>query len=132
MFVNTSWTPMRAVHAPGFDEGVDEIADLEAHPITPGVPVFSGTGPPWSAEIPDGAEVLVGHTPRPGWELRVDGETAARREAVAWARAYLPADGGQAELSYSSPWWRRAGQLLGSAAPVVLLLAWLRRRMDRH
>ena len=132
MFVNTSWTPMRAVHAPGFDEGVDEIADLEAHPITPGVPVFSGTGPPWSAEIPDGAEVLVGHTPRPGWELRVDGEEAARREALAWARAYLPADGGEAELSYSSPWWRRAGQLLGAAAPVVLLLAWLRRRMDRH
>ena len=132
MFVNTSWTPMRAVHAPGFDEGVDEIADLEARRITPGVPVFSGTGPPWSAEIPDGAEILVGHTPRPGWELRVDGETAARREALAWARAYLPAAGGEAELSYSSPWWRRAGQLLGAAAPVVLLLAWLRRRMDRH
>lgn len=132
MFVNTSWTPMRAVHGPGFDEGVEEVADLEAHPITPGVPVFSGTGPPWSAQIPDGAEVLVGHTPRPGWELRVDGETAARREAVAWARAYLPAGGGEAELSYSSPWWRRAGQLLGAAAPVVLLLGWLRRRMDRH
>ena len=132
MFVNTSWTPMRAVHAPGFDEGVDEIADLEAYPITPGVPVFSGAGPPWSAEIPDGAEVLVGHTPRPGWELTVDGETAARREALAWARAYLPADGGEAELSYSSPWWRRSGQLLGAAAPFVLLLAWLRRRIDRH
>ncbi len=131
MFVNTSWTPMRAVHAPGFDEGVDEIADLEAHPITPGVPVFSGAGPPWSGEIPDGAEVLVGHTPRPGWELTVGGETAPRREALAWARAYLPADGGEAELSYSSPWWRRAAQLLGAAAPFVLLLAWLRRRMDR-
>ena len=136
MFVNTSWTPMRAVHAPGFDEGVDEIADLEAHPITPGVPVFSGAGPPWSAKIPDGAEVLVGHTPRPGWELTVDGEVTARREALSWARAYLPADEGEAEgeaeLSYSSPWWRRTGQLLGAAAPFVLLLAWLRRRMDRH
>ena len=132
MFVNTSWTPMRAVHAPGFDEGVATIADLEAHPITPGVPVFSGEGPPWSAEIPDGAEVLVGHTPRPGWELTLDGETTPRREALAWARAYLPADAGEAELSYSSPWWRRTGQLLGAAAPVVLLLAWIRRRMDQH
>ena len=132
MFVNTSWTPMRAVHAPGFDEGVDEIADLEAHPITPGVPVFSGAGPPWSAKIPAGAEVLVAHTPRPGWELTVDGEAATRREALTWARAYLPAGEGEAELSYSSPWWRRTGQLLGAAAPFVLLLAWLRRRMDRH
>jgi len=74
----------------------------------------------------------VGHTPRPGWELTVDGEAAARREALSWARAYLPAGEGEAELSYSSPWWRRTGQLLGAAAPFVLLLAWLRRRMDRH
>ena len=131
MFVNTSWAPMRALHAPGFDEGVDSIRDLEAHPIRAGAPVFSGGGPPWSAEIPDGAEVLVAHTPRPGWELSVDGEPAPRREALSWARAYLPAAGGEAELSYSSPWWRRSGQLLGAAAPIVLLLAWLRRRMDR-
>ena len=134
MFVNRSWAPMRAVHAPGFDEGVDAITDLEARPIIPGVPVFSGAGPPWSAEIPDGAEVevLAAHTPRPGWELTVDGETVPRREALSWARAYLPARGGEAEFSYSSPWWRRAGQLLGAAAPGLLLLAWLRRRMDRR
>ena len=131
MFVNTSWVPMRAVHAPGFDRGVDAIIDLEAHPITAGAPVFSGAGPPWSADIPDEAEVLVAHTPRPGWQLTVNGETAPRREALSWARAYLPAGGGEAELSYSSPWWRRGGQLVGAAAPVVLLLAWLRRRMGR-
>ena len=131
MFVNTSWVPMRGLHAPGFDRGVDAITDLEAHPIIPGSPVFYGAGPPWSADIPDGAEVLVAHTPRPGWQLTVNGETAPRREALSWARAYLPAGGGEAELSYSSPWWRRGAQLVGAAAPVVLLLAWLRRRMDR-
>ena len=131
MFVNTSWVPMRAVHAPGFDRGVEAITDLQAHPISAGAPVFSGAGPPWSAEIPDGAEVLVAHAPRPGWELRVNGETAPRREALSWARAYLPASGGEAELSYSSPAWRQAGQLAGAVAPLVLLLAWLRRRMDR-
>ena len=130
MFVNTSWVPMRAVHAPGFDRGIDEITNLEAHPISAGASVFSGAGPPWSAEIPDGAEILVVHTPRPGWELRVDGDAVPRREALSWARAYLPATGGEAELSYSSPWWRRAGQLVGALAPVVLVLAWLRRRMD--
>ena len=54
MFVNTSWVPMRGVHAPGFDRGVDAITDLEAHPITAGAPVFSGAGPPWSADIPTG------------------------------------------------------------------------------
>ena len=131
MFVNTSWVPMRALHAPGFDAGVDEITDLEARPLSAGASVLSGDGPPWSASVPEGAEVLVSHTPRPGWELTVNGETVPRREALSWARAYLPSAGGEAELSYSSPWWRRAGQLLGAVAPVVLALAWLRRRMDR-
>ena len=132
MFVNRSWVPMRSVHAPGFDEGARQLTDLEAHPIGAGVPVFSGEGPPWSAEIPDGAEVLVAHTPRPGWELTLDGQAVPRREALSWARAYLPATGGEAELSYSSPWWRRGGQLLGAAAPLLLLLVWVRRRMDRR
>ena len=131
MFVNTAWVPMRALHPPDFDAGVAEISDLAAHPLAAGVPLFSGDGPPWSADIPDGAEILVAQTPRPGWELTVDGEPAARREALSWARAYLPAAGGEARLSYSAPWWRHAGQLAGTAAPLALVLAWLRRRMDR-
>ena len=131
MFVNTSWVPMRGLHPPGFDDGVDDLADLQSRPLTAGGSLFSGDGPPWSALVPDSSEVLVAHTPRPGWELTVDGEAAPRREALSWARAYLVDAGGEAALSYSPPWWRRAGQLVGAAALVVLALAWLRRRMDR-
>ncbi len=131
MFVNTSWVPMRALHPPGFDAAVEEFADLEAHPLPTGASLFSGDGPPWTAEIPDGAEILVSHTPRPGWELSVAGEIAPRREALSWTRAYRPGSGGETQLSYSAPWWRHAGQLVGTVAPVMLALAWLRRRIDR-
>ena len=131
MFVNTSWVPMRALYPPGFDAGIEDFKDLEARPLTTGASLFSGDGPPWTAEVPDNAEILVSHTPRPGWELSVDGDIAPRREALSWARAYRPGSGGEAQLSYSAPWWRHAGQLIGAAVPVVLALAWLRRRMDR-
>ena len=131
MFVNTAWVPMRALYPPGFDEGIDDFADLEARPLTTGASLFSTDGPPWTASVGDGAEILVSHTPRPGWELTVDGETAPRREALSWTRVYQPTSSGEAQLSYASPWWRQGGQLVGAAAPVVLMLAWLRRRMDR-
>ena len=131
MFVNTSWVPMRALYPPGFDAGIEDFKDLEARPLTTGASLFSGDGPPWTAEVPGNAEILVSHTPRPGWELSVDGDIAPRREALSWTRAYRPGSGGKARLSYSAPWWRHAGQLIGAAAPIVFALAWLRRRMDR-
>ena len=130
MFVNTSWVPMRALHPPSFDEGVDDIADLQARPLIAGGALFSGDGPPWTALVPDSSEVLAAHTPRPGWELTVNGEAVPRREALSWTRAYLVDSGGEAQLSYTAPWWRRAALVVGAAAPVVLALAWLRRRMD--
>ena len=131
MFVNTSWVPMRALYPPGFDEGIEDFADLEARPLTPGVPLFSTDGPSWTADVREGAELLVSHTPRPGWELSVNGEVAPRREALSWTRVYRLDSSGEGQLSYSAPWWRHGGQLVGAAAPLVLVLAWLRRRMDR-
>ncbi len=130
MFVNTAWVPMRALYAPGFDEGLADFADLESRPLTPGASLFSGDGPPWRARIPDGAEILVSHSPRPGWEMSVGGEPVPRREALSWTRVYRPPSGGDVELSYTPPWWRRGGQLVGVAAPFVLGLAWLRRRTE--
>ena len=131
MFVNTAWVPMRALYPPGFDEGIEDFADLEARPLTTGASLFSTDRPPWIARIGEGAQILVSHTPRPGWELTVDGELAPRRGALSWTRVYQPTSSGEAQLSYSSPWWRQGGQLVGAAAPVVLMLAWLRRRLDR-
>ena len=153
MFVNTAWVPMRALYPQGFDAGIENFADLEGRPLAAGASLFSGDGPPWTATIRDGGEILVSHTPRPGWELSVEGEPAPRREALSWARVYRPSVAGQeppadapssaadpqasevglteVELAYSSPWWRQGGQLVGAAAPLLLALAWLRRRMDR-
>ena len=131
VFVNSAWVPVRSLQAPGFDRDVAEVADLEGRPFGPGVAVFSGDGPPWTGSVPGGAEVLVAHTPRPGWELHVDGEASVRREALSWARAYLPSESGEAVLSYSPPWWRRVGQLVGALAPVVLVFGWLRRRLEQ-
>ena len=131
MFVNTAWVPMRALYPPGFDEGIEDFTDLEARPLATGASLFSGAGPPWAARIPEGAEILVGHTPRPGWELTAGGEPVPRREALSWARVYRPPSSGEVQLSYSAPWWRHGGQLVGAAAPLVLALAWIRRRMNQ-
>ena len=131
VFTNSSWVSSRSLQAPGFDRGVSDLADLEARPMAPGAAIFSGDRPPWRGSVPDGAEILVAQTPRPGWELQVDNELVVRRESLGWARAYLPSAGGEAVLSYSSPWWRRAGQILGALAPALLALGWLRRRMDQ-
>ena len=131
MFVNTAWVPMRALYPPGFDEGIEDFTDLEAHPLTTGASLFSSDGPPWTARIPGGAEILVSHTPRPGWELSADGEPVPRREALSWTRVYRPPSSGEVQLSYSAPWWRHGGQIVGAAAPFVLALAWLRRRTGR-
>ena len=131
MFENTAWVPMRALYPPDFDEGIDDFTDLEARPLTTGASLFSGDGPPWRARIPGGAEVLISHTPRPGWEMTAGGEPVPRREALTWTRVYQPPSSGEVQLSYEAPWWRQGGQLVGAAAPFVLALAWLRRRMDR-
>ena len=131
MFVNTAWVPMRALYSPGFDEGIEDFADLEARPLATGASLFSGDGPPWTARIPDGAEILVSHTPRPGWELSAGGEPVPRREALSWTRVYRPPSSGEVQLSYTAPWWRHGAQVVGAAAPLVLALAWLRRRMDQ-
>ena len=131
MFVNTAWVPMRALYPPGFDEGLEDFTDLEARPLTTGASLFSGDGPPWTASIPDGAEILVSHTPRPGWDMSANGESVPKREALSWTRVYRPLSAGEVELSYAAPWWRHGGQVVGAAAPFVLALAWLRRRMDR-
>ena len=88
MFVNTAWVPMRALYAPGFDEGIEDFTDLEARPLTTGASLFSGDGPPWTARVGDAAEILVSHTPRPGWAMSMDTEEVPRREAMSWTRAY--------------------------------------------
>ncbi len=130
VFVNSSWVPARSLQPAGFDSGISQITDLEARPLTPGAALFSGDGHSWSGSVPEGAEVWVAHTSRPGWELSVAGVEAPRRAALSWGRAYLP-PAGEAVFSYTPPWWRRAGQLVGVAATVLLAAGWARRRMER-
>lgn len=130
VFVNTSWVPMRSLYAPGFDSGVTSLADLEVRPLLVGAPILRGDGPPWRGTVPDSAEILVAHTPRPDWHLTVDGAPAERREALSWTQAYQPDSGGEVVLDYSPPWWRRVGQIVGVASPLMLLTGWLRRRIS--
>ena len=131
VFVNTAWVPVRAAFVGGFDDGIDSVADLEASPLGPGAPVLDGRAASLTGPVPDGAEILVAQTPAPGWRLEVEGTRAARRDGLGWASVYVPAEGGDAVLSYSSPRARQLTQMIQVAAPLVLLGGWLRRRMDR-
>ncbi len=146
MFANTAWAPMRALYPEGFDAAVTDFDDLEADPLPVGAALFSSGAAPWRARVPGGAEILVSQTPRPGWSMSLQADDAAdavgsagpagsgiaaSREALAWTQAFQTGSGGVVELSYTSPWWRKAGQVIGAAAPAVLALAWLRRRISR-
>jgi len=143
MFVNTAWVPMRALYPPNFDAGITDFDDFESNRLPTGSALFSGEGPPWSAQIPEGVEILVSQTPRPGWRMTLQADdtvqpdgndsniTVTRRQALAWTQAFQPVSGGVVELSYAPPWWRKAGQVIGAAAPLILALVWLRRRVSR-
>ncbi len=167
MFINTAWVPMRTLYPQNFDAEIADFDDLEADQLPVGAALFSGNDPPWSARVPDGAEILVSQTPRPGWTMTLqtdnaeanfapdstapdstapdstapentasssensNSNTVASREALSWTRAYQPASAGVVELSYESPWWRQAAQVIGAAAPLLLALVWLRRRISR-
>ena len=132
LFVNTSWVPMRALYPEGFGGDVTNIADLDARPLAEGAAVLSGSGPPWSGSVPGSAEIFVAHTPRPGWELSVDGSAAPTRDVLSWAQAYQTSAGGESVLDYSPPWWRRASQVVGAFVPMMLAAVWLQRRISRQ
>ena len=44
LFLNTSWTPVRAALPPGFDIGIDGLSDLERSPLGAGAGVLPGRG----------------------------------------------------------------------------------------
>lgn len=131
VFVNTAWVPVRAAFVGGFDAGIDSVADLEASPLGRGAPVLAGRAASLAGPVPGGAEILVAQTPAPGWRLEVEGVRAARRDGLGWASVYVPADGGDAVLSYTAPRARQLTQMIQAAAPLVLLGGWMRRRLDR-
>ena len=81
--------------------------------------------------VPEGAEILVSQTPDAGWELELDGRVVPRRVAVGWASAYLPPSGGEASLTYTTPWWRNSAQVAQIIVLAVLTAGWLRRRIGR-
>ena len=127
LYINTTWTPVRAALPPGFDDGISELSDLERSPIGAGVGVLPGGGTALHGPLPEGAEIFVAQTPDAGWELSLDGQVVARRVAVGWASAYLPSGGGLASLDYETTWWRHVAQLVQAGALVVLCAGWLRR-----
>jgi GT2 family glycosyltransferase len=129
LFSNTSWTPVRAALAPGFDDGISRLSDLERTPLGAGSGVLVGGGTSLSGPIPEGAEIFVAQTPDSGWKLTLNGQAVSRRTAVGWASAYQPGSGGQASLDYSTVWWRNTTQLVQVAAFLLLCVLWLRRRI---
>ena len=131
VYDNTVWASVRAAVATGFDDGVDDVFDLELRPITGSAGILAGRGASIDGRVPAESEVLVTQSPAAGWRLEVDGEAVPRRESLGWASVYLPAGGGEATFSYDAPWWRDTVLV---AQLVVLGLAtvlWLRRLLGR-
>lgn len=121
LYANTEWTSVRAAASPGFDSGIDQLADLAAAPVSGTAGVMSGRGDRVSGPVPDGTEVFLAQTADPAWTLEVDGSRAPQRPSVGYATAFVPAEGGRAELTYLTAPWRR-WVLTAQLAAIVLLI----------
>lgn len=121
VYANTEWTSVRAAASPGFDSGVDQIADLAAVPISGTAGVMSGRGDNLTGSIPDGTEVFLAQTADPSWTFEVDGSRAPQRHSVGYATAFVPQAGGTGELVYLTAPWRRWVLIVQLSAIVLLI-----------
>lgn len=121
VYANTEWTSVRAAATPGFDDGINEFSDLATKPISGTAGVLSGRGESISGLIPDDTELVVAQTADPGWSLVVDGSRVTERQSLGYATTFLPPSGGFAELSYSTPSWRRWVLIVQVGALLVLI-----------
>ena len=131
VYDNTVWASVRAAVVTGFDDGVDDVFDLELRPITGSAGVLPGRGASIDGLVPSEAEVLVTQTSADGWRLEVEGEAAPRRESLGWASVYLPAAGGEASFSYAAPWWRQFALVAQLVVLGLAMVVWLRRLVWR-
>jgi hypothetical protein len=118
LYVNTEWTSVRAAASAGFDDGRDDIADLASVPLVGTVGVLSGRDTDLTGVIPDGTEIYLAQSQDTGWRLRVEGDRTGRRRSLGWATAFLPDVGGEASLTYDTPFWRQAAMLVQGLALV--------------
>ncbi|MDG2029301.1 MAG: glycosyltransferase [Acidimicrobiales bacterium] len=129
LYENTEWTSVRAAGVAGFDDGRDELSDLEAAPLQGTLGVLAGRSASLSDQLPAGVEVYVSQTPDTRWRLHVDGERTGRRRAIGWATVFLPDNEGQAELRYDTPLWRQGALLIQFLGFVVIAGSIVRRRL---
>ena len=120
LYVNTEWTSVRAAASEGFDDGRDEIADLAAAPLVGALGVLPGRDAELAGLVPDGTEIYLAQSADAGWKLEVNGDRAGRRRSLGWATAFLPDAGGEASLTYDTPFWRQGAMLLQLLAFVLL------------
>ena len=125
--VDDPW-PMRGVlpadSVPG-DSSVSLPEQLQSPLPTPEPALAAGLGPVTSVtgELPSAGIVTQAVNQDPGWELSVDGEQVDQQPLLGWGQRYGPADAGQAELTWTTPWWARAlqaAQVVGLVALVVI------------
>jgi hypothetical protein len=125
VYENTEWVSVRAAAATGFDAGREDLFDLQVSPLGGTFGVLVGDEDELEGTIPNSTEIFLAQTADPGWQLEVDGSVAAERRSLGWATAFVPSDGGEATLRYSTPRWRQlivVVQLLAVLAAVGLQL----------
>ncbi|MEM9201893.1 MAG: glycosyltransferase family 2 protein [Actinomycetota bacterium] len=127
VYENTEWVSVRAAAAGGFDDGRDDLFDLQVSPLAGTIGVLVGDGDVVTGPIPDSTEIFVAQTADPGWRFDVDGNETAERRSLGWATAYVPSSGGEGSLIYSTPRWRQ----LVTVVQLLTLLAALGLQLRR-
>ena len=120
VYENTEWVSVRSAAASGFDADRDDLFDLQVAPLAGTIGVLVGDGDELTGPIPNSTEIFLAQTPDAGWELEVDGASVAERRSLGWATAFVPTDGGDATLGYTTPLWR---QLVVVVQLLVILAA---------
>jgi GT2 family glycosyltransferase len=150
------FSPVEVPAPAGAVAALEEQLDLEQVPLAPGASLFRTTAPwplrsdvtggavpgatpppavlgggfgtSFRGEVPPGATVVQAADADPGWSLRTAGGRAEATAHLGWGQRFDTADGGDATLSYATPWGARVLQSVQVLALVALLVLVGRRR----
>jgi hypothetical protein len=134
LFENTGWVPTRAHLAAGTSLGGNALRSSAAADLASAAdPVLtSSTGAArYRGQVPKGT-VFVAEASSSRWQLRVDGQLAARTRALGWANRFEVSRAGAATLRYRTSPLRWLAVLVQAVLWVIAILLVVDRPLRRR
>ena len=124
VYRNAAWGPTRAILPPdaAYPSGTGRVGNRVVPGLSGAPPALTDTQgyQSFSGPIDQPSSVYLSEAASSLWKLEVDGRAVDRQEVLGWSNAFTVDAGGQAHLSFATPWWRPVA--LGLQALVWLVL----------